>query len=47
METRRARGMPLLVVDGDTGCLITVVLRPGTSHAGHRAQAIRKRIFGS
>jgi hypothetical protein len=35
---------PLLVFDGDTGHLITAVLRPGTVHAGHEALAILQRI---
>lgn len=35
---------PLLVFDGETGQLITAVLRPGTVHAGHRALAILQRI---
>jgi hypothetical protein len=35
---------PLLVFDGDTGQLITAVLRPGTVHAGHAALAILQRI---
>lgn len=35
---------PLLVFDGDTGQLITAVLRPGTVHAGHGSLAILKRI---
>jgi hypothetical protein len=35
---------PLLVFDGDTGHLITAVLRPGTVHAGHGALAILRRI---
>lgn len=35
---------PLLVFDGDTGQLITAVLRPGTVHAGHGARAILQRI---
>lgn len=35
---------PLLVFDGDTGQLITAVLRPGNSHASHGTVAILKRI---
>jgi hypothetical protein len=35
---------PLLVFDGETGQLITAVLRPGTVHAGHSALAILRRI---
>ena len=35
---------PVLVFDGDTGQLITAVLRPGTVHAGHGALAILHRI---
>lgn len=35
---------PLLVFDGDTGQLITAVLRPGTVHAGYRIVAILQRI---
>lgn len=35
---------PLLVFDGETGQLITAVLRPGTVHAGHGALAILQRI---
>jgi hypothetical protein len=35
---------PLLVFDGETGQLITAILRPGTAHAGHGALAILKRI---
>lgn len=35
---------PLLVFDGETGQLITAILRPGTVHAGHGALAILKRI---
>lgn len=38
---------PLLVFDGDTGHLITAVLRPGTAHAGHGAVAILKRIVAA
>ena len=35
---------PLLVFDGETGHLITAVLRPGAVHAGHGALAILRRI---
>lgn len=35
---------PLLVFDGETGQLITAVLRPGTVHAGHGSLAILRRI---
>lgn len=35
---------PLLVFDGETGQLITAILRPGTVHAGHGALAILRRI---
>jgi hypothetical protein len=35
---------PLLVFDGETGQLITAVLRPGTVHAGHGVLAILQRI---
>jgi hypothetical protein len=35
---------PLLVFDGDTGHLVTAVLRPGTVHASAGAVAILKRI---
>lgn len=35
---------PLLVFDGDTGQLITAVLRPGTCHASRGAVAILKRL---
>jgi hypothetical protein len=35
---------PLLVFDGETGQLITAVLRPGNSHAGHGTVAVLKRI---
>ena len=35
---------PLLVFDGDTGQLVTAVLRPGTAHAGHGAVAVLKRL---
>jgi Transposase DDE domain group 1 len=35
---------PLLVFDGDTGQLITAVLRPGTCHASRGAVSILKRL---
>jgi len=35
---------PLLVFDGETGQIVTAVLRPGTAHAGHGAKAILKRL---
>ena len=35
---------PLLVFDGETGQLITAILRPGTTHAGHGALAVLKRV---
>jgi Transposase DDE domain group 1 len=35
---------PLLVFDGDTGQLVTAVLRPGTVHASRGAVAVLKRI---
>ena len=35
---------PLLVFDGETGQLITAVLRPGTVHAGHGVVPILGRI---
>ncbi len=35
---------PLLVFDGQTGHLITAVLRPGTVHASHGVVAILKRV---
>jgi hypothetical protein len=35
---------PLLVFDGETGQLITAILRPGTVHAGHGVVAILGRI---
>lgn len=35
---------PLLLFDGDTGQLITAVLRPGTVHASRGAVAVLKRI---
>lgn len=36
---------PLLVFDGDTGQLITAVLRPGTCHASRGARAVLKRLI--
>jgi len=35
---------PLLVFDGETGQLITAVLRPGTVHASHGVVSLLKRI---
>ncbi len=35
---------PLLVFDGETGQIITAVLRPGTAHAGVGALAILRRL---
>jgi DDE family transposase len=35
---------PLLVFDGETGQVITAILRPGTAHAAHGALAILKRV---
>jgi hypothetical protein len=35
---------PLLVFDGDTGQLITAILRPGTCHASRGAVAVVKRL---
>lgn len=35
---------PLLVFDGDTGQLITALLRPGTAHANGRVVAVLRRI---
>ena len=35
---------PLLVFDGETGQVITAILRPGTAHAGHGALAILRRL---
>jgi Transposase DDE domain group 1 len=37
---------PLLVFDGETGQLITAVLRPGNTHASRGALTILKRIVG-
>jgi hypothetical protein len=36
---------PLLIFDGDTGQLITAVLRPGTCHASRGARPILKRLI--
>lgn len=38
---------PLLIFDGDTGHLITAVLRPGTAHASHGVVPILKRVVRS
>lgn len=38
---------PLLVFDGETGQLITAVLRPGTVHASHGVVAVLKRIVAA
>lgn len=35
---------PLVVFDGETGQLVTAILRPGNAHASHEALAILKRI---
>lgn len=35
---------PLLVFDGETGQLVTAVLRPGNAHGSHEALGILKRI---
>lgn len=35
---------PLVVFDGETGQLVTAVLRPGNAHASHEALGILKRI---
>jgi hypothetical protein len=35
---------PLLVFDGDTGQLVTAILRPGNAHAGKGALAVLKRL---
>jgi hypothetical protein len=35
---------PLLVFDGDTGHLITAILRPGTCHASRGAVSVLKRL---
>lgn len=36
--------LPLLIFDGETGKLITAILRPGNKGAGYRAVSILKRI---
>ena len=41
---RQRQYFPLLVFDGETGQLVTAVLRPGTAHAGHGAVAVLKQI---
>jgi hypothetical protein len=41
---RQRQYFPLLVFDGETGQLVTAVLRPGTVHAGHGAVAVLKQI---
>lgn len=38
---------PLLVFDGDTGQMMTAVLRPGTVHASHGVLAILRRIVAA
>lgn len=38
---------PLLVFDGETGHLITAVLRPGTSHASRGAVAVLRRLVAA
>lgn len=38
---------PLLVFDGDTGQLITAVLRPGNAHSGRGAVAILRRLVAA
>lgn len=38
---------PLLVFDGETGQLVTAVLRRGTVHAGHGSLAILRRIVAA
>jgi hypothetical protein len=38
---------PLLVFDGDTGQLVTAVLRPGNAHAGKGALAVLRRLVGA
>lgn len=35
---------PLLVFDGETGQIVTALLRPGNAHAGHGALAVLKRL---
>ncbi len=37
---------PLLVFDGETGQLVTAVLRPGNIHAGRGAITVLKRVVG-
>ncbi len=37
---------PLLVFDGESGQLITAVLRPGNTHAGRGAVAVLRRVVG-
>ncbi|MDX6381281.1 MAG: hypothetical protein QOI57_2305, partial [Rubrobacteraceae bacterium] len=37
---------PLLVFDGDTGQIVTAVLRPGNAHAGTGALSVLKRLLG-
>ena len=37
---------PLLIFDGETGHLMTAVLRPGTVHASHGVVAVLKRVVG-
>ncbi len=37
---------PLVVLDGETGQLLTVVLRAGNTHASHGTVAVLKRIVG-
>jgi hypothetical protein len=41
---RQHQYFPLLVFDGETGQLVTAVLRPGTVHAGHGAVAVLKQV---
>ena len=38
---------PLLVFDGDTGQLVTAVLRPGNAHAGKGALAVLERLVAA
>lgn len=35
---------PLLIFDGDTGQLVTAVLRPGTAHGSHGVVSVLKRL---
>ena len=35
---------PLLAFDGDTGQLVTAILRPGNAHAGKGARAVLKLL---